>query len=106
MSTETVIFPLPKRLKEARRKSGISQKNLGILAGIDEFSASARMNQYEKGKHSPDFAMTRRLATVLSVPCSYFYEDNDEIAAMLLLYYNLDDSGRKRIMEQIASMQK
>ena len=48
---------LTKRLKEARLRAGLSQEKLGILAGIDEASASVRMNQYEKGKHTPDFEM-------------------------------------------------
>ena len=46
------------RLKEARLRLGLSQEKLGVLAGIDEFSASARINQYERGKHvwtSPTF---------------------------------------------------
>jgi len=97
--------PLPKRLKEARVRIGIPQKTLGILAGIDEFSASARVNQYEKGKHAPDYAMVRRLATVLKVPCSYLYEENDDIAAMLRMYYQLNDDERKQIFERIMTMQ-
>jgi transcriptional regulator with XRE-family HTH domain len=40
----------------------------GIQAGIDQFSASARMNQYEKGKHSPDLTTVARLCKVLNVP--------------------------------------
>lgn len=43
------------RLKEARRRAGLTQEKLGILAGLDEASASTRINQYEKGKHSPNF---------------------------------------------------
>jgi transcriptional regulator with XRE-family HTH domain len=93
--------PLPKRLKEARVRLGISQKTLGILAGIDEFSASARMNQYEKGKHAPDYAMARRLATALKIPCSYLYEEDDDIAAMLVLYYNLDETNKKQVIDKI-----
>lgn len=38
-----------KRLKEARTAAGLSQKKLGIAAGIDEFVASTRINRYEKG---------------------------------------------------------
>lgn len=38
-----------KRLKEARLEAGLSQKRLGIAAGVDEFVVSARMNQYETG---------------------------------------------------------
>lgn len=44
-----------------RKAEGQSQKQLGILAGMDEFAASARMNQYEKGVHAPDFKTVRDL---------------------------------------------
>lgn len=100
-----INLPLPKRLKEARLKNGIAQKTLGMLAGIDESSASARMNQYEKGKHSPDFEMAKRLAKVLKVPCSYFYEENDDVATMLMMFYKLNESDRKKVLEQITVMQ-
>ncbi|HGH8161022.1 TPA: helix-turn-helix domain-containing protein, partial [Vibrio cholerae] len=43
--------PIPLRLKEARKKAKLSQKALGVRIGMDESSASPRMNQYEKGKH-------------------------------------------------------
>ena len=43
-----------KRLREARELSGLSQKQLGIKAGLDEFSASPRINQYERGKRRRD----------------------------------------------------
>ena len=75
--------PICKRLKELRSEYGISQKKLGILSGIDEFSSSARVNQYEKGKHVPDFATIQRFAKVLKVPACYFYAENDDIAYMI-----------------------
>lgn len=78
--------PLPKRLKEARIAAGISQKQLGIAAGIDEFSASPRINQYETGKHSPDFSTLKRIAKVLSVPTAYFYAEEDELANKIKLF--------------------
>lgn len=107
MSKKTEILPpLPKRLNEARVRFGISQKALGILAGIDEFSASARMNQYETGKHSPDYATAKRLAAVLKVPCSYLYEEDDDIAAMLILYHQLSDEERKHVFENIMNIKQ
>lgn len=72
-----------KRLREAREAIGISQKQLGILAGIDEFGASARINQYERGKHMPDLLTAQRLAAELRVPVSYLYEPNDDLATLL-----------------------
>ncbi|MCW2474467.1 MULTISPECIES: helix-turn-helix transcriptional regulator [unclassified Symbiopectobacterium] len=75
---------LPQRLKEARLRAGLSQQRLGVLAGIDESTASARMNQYERGVHTPDFDLACRLATVLDIPASYFYTVEDELAELVL----------------------
>ncbi|AWK44006.1 helix-turn-helix domain-containing protein [Photorhabdus laumondii subsp. laumondii] len=77
---------LPHRLKAARLKAGLSQERLGILAGIDEATASARMNQYERGIHTPDFELACRLASVLHVPACYFYAVEDDLAEMILGY--------------------
>ena len=80
------ICPLPKRLKEARLEATLSQKELGIAAGIDQFSASPRINQYETGKHTPDFLTLKQLAAVLLVPTAYFYAEEDELAEMIKLF--------------------
>ncbi|MGR2856575.1 helix-turn-helix transcriptional regulator [Erwinia sp. 1181_3] len=78
---------LPHRLKEARVRKGISQQKLGVLAGIDEATASARMNQYERGIPVPDFELMCRLAEVLSVPSCYFYTVEDELAELVRLWH-------------------
>ena len=57
---DKIINPLPIRLKQARIAKGISQKQLGIQLGLEVGSASARMNQYERGKHVPDFLMASK----------------------------------------------
>lgn len=82
--------PLPKRLKEARLALGISQKQLGIAAGMDEFSASPRINQYETGKHAPDFLTLKRIARVLLVSTAYFYAEEDELAQTIRLFTQSD----------------
>ncbi|MCV3770116.1 MULTISPECIES: helix-turn-helix transcriptional regulator [Enterobacter] len=78
---------LPHRLKAARLKAGLSQQKLGILAGIDEATASARMNQYEKSIHTPDFALACKLAEVLNIPACYFYTVEDDLAEIIFHYY-------------------
>ena len=90
-----------KRLKEARRELNLSQEALGILAGIDEDSASARMNQYEKGKHEPDFTMVERIAKALNVPESYLYAKDDQAASMLKQLHRMNPSVRKKLIELI-----
>ena len=84
---------LPHRLKAARLKAGLSQERLGILAGIDEATASARMNQYERGIHTPDFELTCRLASVMEIPACYFYAVEDDLAEIILEYSNSRQSG-------------
>lgn len=78
---------LPHRLKEARLKAGLSQQRLGILAGIDEATASARMNQYERGIHTPDFALACKLAEVLKIPACYFYTVEDDLAEVVMDWF-------------------
>ena len=64
--------PIPIRLRYARALQSVSQKGLVIAAGINEFSANARINQYETGKHTPDYSTAKRLADSLDVPVTYF----------------------------------
>ena len=80
--------PFPRRLKQARKDRGLSQKQLGILSGMDEFSASARMNQYEKGVHSPDFKTVKALAEVLKVPTAFLYCEADDLAEQIASFKN------------------
>ncbi|GFS05791.1 transcriptional regulator [Elysia marginata] len=96
--------PLPTRLKNARRAKGISQKNLGILAGIDEFSASARMNHYEKGKHFPDFETLERIAKILEVPVPYFYCNDDQMAELLVRFERLSPEEKQKLMAFIEKL--
>lgn len=78
--------PLPKRLKSARKAKGLSQEKLGIIAGLDESTASPRMNQYEKGVHAPDYRMVKILSGILEVPTAYFYCEEDELAEIILAF--------------------
>ena len=82
--------PLPKRLREIRTDNGISQKALGIASGMDEFSASPRINQYETGKHTPDFLTLKKLAEVLKVPTAYFYAEEDDLAEIIKQYFAIN----------------
>lgn len=90
------------RLRAAREARGISQKQLGILAGIDQFVASARINQYERGKHVPDLQTAQRLAAELNVPVSYLYEPNDDLAELIRI---LGEHSRDQLRQLIIQFQ-
>ncbi|MES2204776.1 MAG: helix-turn-helix transcriptional regulator [Pseudomonadota bacterium] len=93
--------PLCKRLKEARKAAELSQKQLGIAAGMDEFSASARMNHYEKGRHTPDYHTLKRIATALKVPAAYFYAESEELALLILKFSRLKKVEQLTILKQL-----
>ncbi|EMV2012878.1 helix-turn-helix transcriptional regulator [Proteus mirabilis] len=92
---------ITKRLKEARLRAGLSQEKLGILAGIDEASASARMNQYEKGKHTPDFNTVMKFAKVLNIPVPFFYTDDSQLAEIIITYSLLTENNKKELIKKI-----
>ena len=96
--------PVAKRLKEAREAAGLSQKQLGIEAGIDEFTASARMNQYETGKHTPDFLTLKNIAKILNVPVAFFYAEDTQLAELLAIYGALGRDARKRIVQYVEQL--
>ncbi|WP_417310920.1 helix-turn-helix domain-containing protein [Devosia sp.] len=93
--------PIPIRLKEARKRKGISQRELGIRAGMDESVASARMNQYEKGKHAPDIEILRKIAKELDVPLSYFFCDDKTSAEIVRYLEKLSEDERLNILKTI-----
>jgi transcriptional regulator with XRE-family HTH domain len=96
--------PITKRLKEARLAAGISQKQLGIAAGIDEFVASARMNQYETGKHTPGFEMLEKIANALNIPTAYFYTSDDLLAQLIATYGKLNITAKKSAFKHIKQL--
>jgi transcriptional regulator with XRE-family HTH domain len=93
-----------KRLKEARKYAGVSQEKLGVAAGIDEMSASARMNQYERGKHDPDYLTVSRIAQVLNVPEGYFYMMDDTAAWLAVTFYRASTTDKDAMIAAVRSI--
>jgi transcriptional regulator with XRE-family HTH domain len=101
----TNMSVLATRLKEARLRAGISQEKLGRDAGLDEMSASTRMNRYELGKRVPDLALVERFAEVLNVPASYFYAVSNDEADLLLAFHRLNQRAKIRAIEFIRTLE-
>lgn len=95
---------LAKRIKTARERIKISQMELGVRAGIDEFSASARINQYERGKHAPDFNTAKTLAKVLGIPTAYLYCEDESLAELIAHYGQLTASQKKAVLQFAKSL--
>lgn len=92
------------RLRQARVRAGLSQKKLGIMAGIDEFSASPRINQYERGKHVPDVHMVERLAHVLNVPAIFMYCESETMASIILELNTLSAEVQEQVLSYVVGI--
>lgn len=92
---------LGKRIKQARVQAGLSQERLGLDAGLDEMSASTRMNRYELGKRVPAPDFVERLSKVLNVPAAFFYAVEDDEAELLVKFHKLDTRERLELMSRL-----
>ena len=95
---------LGKRLKQLRLAAGLSQEQLGIEAGLDPASASARMNRYELGKRMPDTVTLDKLGEVLDAPPAYFHAVSDELAALVLGWHRLPKERQQQMLELMAEL--
>ncbi len=105
MGTAKSTSVVGKRLRQARLRAGLSQKKLGILAGIDEFTASARINQYEQGTHTPRYITVERLSKVLGIPTPYMYCREDDLAHWILAHEITPSRVRDQIIKKITNKQ-
>ncbi|MDD8060206.1 helix-turn-helix domain-containing protein [Shewanella metallivivens] len=99
------INPLPLRLKQARKAMGISQKQLGIQLGMEPGTASARMNHYEKGKHTPDYTTLKAMADELGVPVAYFFCESESTAKLLCLLEKMTEEDKIKLLNNVKKNQ-
>lgn len=69
-----------------------------MKAGIDENSASSRVNQYETGKHVPDFTTAHLLAKALKTSTAYLYAENDRLAELILLFDKMSAENQEKLL--------
>lgn len=65
---------------------------------MDESSASPRMNQYEKSKHTPDVRTLKLLADELGVPLSYFFCEDETSAEIACLVAQMTEREKKELI--------
>jgi hypothetical protein len=72
---------------------------LGILAGLDPFGASTRIDRYEQDVHATDQATAMRLAKTLGVPLAYLYADTERHARMIRAFSVLDAAEQEQLLK-------
>lgn len=90
-----------KRLKEARLRLKIPQDKLGVMIGLDEHTASARMSRYENGIHEPQIKIARLIAKSLNVPLAYLYCDDEKLAQIVLAVHKLNSVSKDKLIHEL-----
>lgn len=94
------------RLRELRKQSGLTMKQVGAAVGV----AESTMSLYESGKRQPDFNTMKRIADYFCVTVDYLMgseiEKSDEKRsadeqALLRGFRALPEDGKKEILEYL-----
>lgn len=90
---------LGERLKQARLTSGLSQEQLGLRAGLEVESASARMNRYERGTRVPGVELMEKVGNVLNLPLTYFYAASEDEARLLVVFHRMPSEDKAKLLQ-------
>jgi len=93
------------RLRLARLALELPQDKLGVKAGLDEGTASARISRYESGIHEPNISFAQRLADELGVPLAYFYASDDDLAEIILRFGQLNKKQRNLLLDYVKTLE-
>ncbi|MBC7489257.1 MAG: helix-turn-helix transcriptional regulator [Glaciimonas sp.] len=91
---------LSRRLRQARQRRDLPQDRLGVLAGLEESSSSARMSRYESGIHEPPFQFVEAVAKVLGISAAFFYCSDDRLAQIIQIYSDLSEVKREALRQR------
>lgn len=102
MSVEVRDLPLfARRLRFARERAGLSQRELGRRIGMKDDAASPRINQYESGTHVPRAETVEAIARELKIPVAYLFADGERMARMILAFSQLSAAEQERVTRAI-----
>lgn len=101
---ERARSPIPVRLRQGLKLRELSQKQLGIHAGMDPSVASVRINQYATGRHEPSFVIVSRLALVLDLPVAFFYCPEDDLATLIAAFPGFPPKTRRKLKALVSSV--
>ncbi|MDS0027219.1 helix-turn-helix domain-containing protein [Enterobacter kobei] len=87
VSKSQVEMMVPKRLKAARTRAGLSQEKFLQLTNVESVGDKSQISSYESGRYSPPFEFIVQIAKALNYPEAYFYTVDDDFAEQILLLH-------------------
>lgn len=87
------------RLRQLRKLRELPQYKLGVLAGLEESSSSARISRYETGIYEPTLQFAEALAEILGVSPAYLFCPDDQLAELILVFSTLSVGNRSALLK-------
>lgn len=93
------------RIKEARKRAGLTQKSLAVKIGV----ATGTVQQYELGKRQPRLEQIYNIADALNIPPEELLglehlEPGTDADKLLLFFDRLNASGRQKAIERVEEL--
>ena len=88
------------RIKEARKRANMTQKELGDRLGV----SPVMISQYESDKRKPKINTLERISTALNIPVSFFLDELSEAQRIKSTWewiQNNDEKRKKLIIEML-----
>lgn len=104
--SKVINSTVARRLRQARERAGLPQDRLGVLAGLEESSSSARISRYESGIHEPPVKFAEELAKVLDVPVAFLYCSDDRLAEIILSYSTFSEAKRQMLSDFVRELSR
>lgn len=102
-----VNMMIPKRLKDARKKAGLTQERFLQLADMDSVNDKSQISSYELGRYSPPYEFIVRIAKALDYPEAYFYTQDDVFAETILqLHLNRSNPDFNPYVTELNALKK
>lgn len=100
MPVDVELPVFARRLRFARVRLAISQRELGRRIGMDPNKGGPRINQYENGVHLPHPETAEAIAKALGVPVAYLFADSERLARLILAFAQMSAPEQERLVRE------
>ncbi|KTF36579.1 helix-turn-helix domain-containing protein [Xanthomonas vesicatoria] len=94
------------RLRQARERRGLSQREVGMRMGLDKDTASARISRYESGAMSISLEALFEMAEALEVPPAFLLASSPGMADAIMALGEQSHSQQEQLAKVLASLTK
>ncbi|MFA8629805.1 helix-turn-helix domain-containing protein [Xanthomonas campestris pv. campestris] len=94
------------RLRQARERRGLSQREVGMRMGLDKDTASARISRYESGAMSISLEALFEMAEALEVPPAFLLAGTPGMADAILALGEQNHSQQEQLAKVLVALSK